>query len=102
MAKNNTKDEGSLLTLTRVREPKKYKVLMHNDDFTTMEFVVDVLITIFHKKELEAEQLMMLVHQKGHAVVGIYPRDIAKTRISKALLKAKQQNFPFRMTMEEE
>lgn len=100
--KNNTKEQAGVRTRTGVREPKRYKVLMHNDDFTTMEFVVNVLVTIFHKNELEAERLMLMVHQKGHAVVGIYPYDVAKTRINKALVWAKQQGFPFRMTMEDE
>lgn len=101
-AKDNTKRQTNTGTRTRVREPKKYKVIMHNDNFTTMEFVVDVLVTIFHKNEMEAEQLMLMVHQKGHAVVGIYSMDMAKTRISKALQRARAEGFPFRMTMEEE
>ncbi len=88
-------------TGVRLKEPKRYRVIMHNDDFTTMEFVVDVLIDIFHKKPVEAEQLMMDVHRKGSAVVGIYPRDIARSRMAEAMRRARQQGFPFRMTMEE-
>lgn len=102
MPKDNSKQQTGVGTRTRVREPKKYKVIMHNDNFTTMEFVVDVLVTIFHKNQLEAERLMLDVHQKGRAVVGIYPYDMAKTRVSKALQRARAQGFPFRMTMEEE
>ncbi|MCR5665256.1 MAG: ATP-dependent Clp protease adaptor ClpS [Eubacterium sp.] len=88
-------------TKSRIREPKRYRVIMHNDDFTTMEFVVDILVQIFHKNEVEAEQIMMNVHQKGSAVVGVYPYDIAKTRILEAMNRAKAEGFPFRMTMEE-
>ncbi|MBR2736604.1 MAG: ATP-dependent Clp protease adaptor ClpS [Firmicutes bacterium] len=88
-------------TRNRLKEPKQYQVIMHNDDFTTMEFVVEVLIEVFHKKQAEAEQLMMDVHRKGSAVVGIYPRDIARTRIAEAVKRARQQGFPFRLTMEE-
>lgn len=57
-------------TRIRIREPKQYKVIMHNDDFTTMDFVVDILKDIFHKDEMEAERLMLLVHEAGKAVVG--------------------------------
>ncbi|SDB12019.1 ATP-dependent Clp protease adaptor ClpS [Eubacterium oxidoreducens] len=88
-------------TKSRIREPKRYRVIMHNDDFTTMEFVVDILVRIFHKNEIEAEQIMMSVHQKGSAVVGVYPYDIAKTRILESMNRAKAEGFPFRMTMEE-
>lgn len=96
-----TKEQSGTSTLTRVREPKKYKVIMHNDNFTTMEFVVDVLVRIFHKDEEEAEILMLTVHQKGSAVVGVYSKDMARTRINKALQLARSKGFPFRMTMEE-
>ena len=68
-------------TRNRLKKPKQYQVIMHNDDFTTMEFVVEVLIEVFHKKQAEAEQLMMDVHRKGSAIVGIYPKDIARTRL---------------------
>ncbi len=88
-------------TRNRLKEPKQYQVIMHNDDFTTMEFVVEVLMEVFHKKAAEAEQLMMDVHRKGSAVVGIYPRDIARTRIAEAVRRARQKGFPFRLTMEE-
>ncbi|MDO4490707.1 MAG: ATP-dependent Clp protease adaptor ClpS [Lachnospiraceae bacterium] len=100
--RESTRGQTGTGTRTRVREPKKYKVIMHNDNFTTMEFVVEVLVTIFHKNELEAEQLMLAVHQKGHAVVGIYSLDMATTRIRKATQRARAQGFPFRLTMEEE
>ncbi|MBQ9007964.1 MAG: ATP-dependent Clp protease adaptor ClpS [Clostridia bacterium] len=86
----------------RIREPKKYRVIMHNDDFTTMEFVVSILIDIFKKSPADAEALMLQVHHNGRAAVGIYPYDIACTKVSLALTRAKEENFPFRMTIEEE
>lgn len=89
-------------TDNRVKEPKKYKVVMLNDDFTTMEFVVEVLIDIFRKDEITAQGIMMNVHQKGSAVVGIYPYDIAVSKVNAALSRAREQGFPFRMTVEEE
>ena len=87
-------------TRIRVREPKQYKVIMHNDDFTTMDFVVDILRDIFHKDEAEAERLMLLVHEKGKAVVGTYPYDIAVSKVQAATARAKMEGFPFRMTIE--
>lgn len=89
-------------TRLNVEEPKHYKVIMHNDDFTSMEFVVDILIGIFHKNEIEAEQLMMTVHKRGRASVGLYPYDIAVTKVNAARARAKEEGFPFRMTVEEE
>lgn len=86
----------------KLKEPKHYKVIMLNDDFTTMEFVVDVLIEIFRKDPIQAENIMMAVHKSGRAVVGIYPYDIAVTKVNAALDRAKAEGFPFRMTVEEE
>lgn len=88
-------------TDSRLKEPKQYNVIMINDDFTTMEFVVEVLVDVFHKDELTAQALMMNVHKNGQAVVGKYPYDIAVTKVRIALDKAKEQGFPFRMTVEE-
>lgn len=87
-------------TRIRIREPKQYKVIMHNDDFTTMDFVVDILRDIFHKDEMEAERLMLLVHEAGKAVVGTYPYDIAVSKVQSATARAKAEGFPFRMTLE--
>lgn len=88
-------------TRIKIRQPKHYRVIMHNDDFTSMEFVVEILIDIFHKESAEAERLMMLVHQSGKAAVGEYPYDIAVTKVQKAAARARQEGFPFRMTVEE-
>ena len=88
-------------TDSKVKEPKQYHVIMLNDDFTTMEFVVEILIDIFHKEPAVAETIMMAVHKQGKAVVGTYPYDIAASKINKAIARAKAEGFPFRMTMEE-
>ncbi|MBR5683812.1 MAG: ATP-dependent Clp protease adaptor ClpS [Ruminococcus sp.] len=88
-------------TESRLKEPKQYNVIMINDDFTTMEFVVEILVEVFHKDELTAQALMMNVHKNGQAVVGKYPYDIAATKVRIALDRAKEQGFPFRMTVEE-
>ena len=88
-------------TSGKVKEPEQYNVIMLNDDFTTMEFVVGVLTDIFHKDAVTAEALMMRVHKSGKAVIGKYPYDIAVTRVKKALARARENGFPFRMTVEE-
>ena len=84
-----------------IKEPHQYNVIMLNDDFTTMEFVVEILIEIFRKEPAEAERLMMTVHKSGSAVVAAYPYDIAVTKVNEALARAKAQGFPFRMKVEE-
>lgn len=88
-------------TKSNIKEPKQYNVIMHNDDFTTMEFVVAVLVDIFHKDEVTAQAIMLGVHKQGKAVVGKYPYDIAVTKVNAALSRAKAEGFPFRMTIEE-
>lgn len=85
----------------KTTEPKQYNVIMLNDDFTTMEFVVSVLIDIFKKDPVSAKQIMLFVHKNGRAVVGTYPYDIAFSKTSKALDRAKAKGYPFRMTIEE-
>ncbi len=96
-----TKESVKEHTSSMIKEPRLYNVIMHNDDFTTMEFVVQVLVDIFHKDEVTAQAIMLGVHKNGHAVVGKYPYDIAATKVSAALARAKSEGFPFRMTMEE-
>ncbi len=88
-------------TRLRIREPRHYRVVMHNDDFTPMDFVVEILISIFHKNEVEAERLMLMVHESGKAAIGSYPYDIAVTKVQAAAAKAKEAGYPFRMTVEE-
>ncbi len=96
-----TKGSTRERTSDKVKEPKQYEVVMHNDDFTTMEFVVEVLTDIFHKDRVTAEALMLDVHNKGSAVVGRYAYDIAVTRTNKAMSRAKENGFPFKMTIRE-
>ena len=95
--------QGETRERTRIdiREPKHYQVIMHNDDFTPMDFVVELLRDIFHKDEIEAVHLMMTVHESGKASVGTYPRDIAVTKVQKATARAREEGYPFRMTIEE-
>lgn len=96
-----TKGEVKERVSNKLKEPQQYKVIMWNDDFTTMEFVVDVLVNIFRKDEITANAIMLDVHEKGKGIVGKYPYDIAATKVKAALLSAREQGFPFRMTIEE-
>ena len=97
----STQGETREKTKIDIREPKRYRVIMHNDDFTSMEFVVEILIDIFRKEEAEAQRLMLMVHESGKAAVGMYPYDIAVTKVREATTRAKENGFPFRMTVEE-
>jgi ATP-dependent clp protease adaptor protein clpS len=85
-----------------LRIPRRYKVVMYNDDFTTMEFVVMVLSTVFHKSEAEAERIMLQIHHSDKAVVGVYSLDIAATKAAKATEMARSEGFPLRISVEPE
>ncbi len=83
-------------------EPRRYKVTIYNDDFTTMEFVVMILIQVFFKSQAEAETLMLQVHHSDKAVVGIYSYDVAVSKVRKATNMAREAGFPLRLTIEPE
>ena len=85
-----------------IKEPRRYKVIIYNDDFTTMEFVVMILIQVFFKSEEEAQALMLQVHHSDKAVVGIYSYDIAVSKANKATKMAREQGYPLRLTVEPE
>ena len=86
---------------TRVRKPPLFKVLLHNDDFTTMEFVVHVLESVFHLPEDEAVQIMLHVHQRGVGVAGTYTYEIAEMKVSATTTLARAHEYPLLCTMEE-
>ncbi len=86
----------------RVQTPRLWRVLLHNDDFTTQEFVVWVLETIFQKSAAEAHQIMLHVHQAGIGVAGIYTRDVAETKQQATERLAAQHEYPLRVTVEPE
>ena len=87
---------------TNLREPRRYKVIIHNDDFTTMEFVVMILKEVFFLSEENAQALMLQVHHSDKAVVGIYTYDIALSKAQKATKMARENGFPLRLTVEPE
>jgi len=93
------KELNENLELTK---PKMYKVLLLNDDYTSMEFVIDVLMGIFHHNEKDAYDIMMKVHTEGKGLCGIYTYEIAETKVLQVRKKAKQSNFPLKAIVEEE
>ncbi len=84
-----------------LREPKMYRVILHNDDYTTMDFVVEILISVFRKPAVEATRIMMDVHHKGKGVCGIYTYDIAATRAARVHQLAQKREFPLKCSLEE-
>lgn len=84
----------------KTKRPPLYRVLLHNDDYTTREFVVHILQRIFRKNEGEATRIMMHVHSHGIGVAGLYTREIAETKISTVEDMANEEEFPFQLTME--
>ncbi|AJA48780.1 ATP-dependent Clp protease adapter protein ClpS [Clostridium pasteurianum DSM 525 = ATCC 6013] len=86
----------------KIKKPRMYKVIMHNDDYTTMEFVIKVLTEVFNKDAIEATKIMYDVHKKGIGIAGVYTYDIAKTKLNQAMDMAEKSGFPFKLSMEEE
>jgi len=86
---------------TELRPPRMYRVILHNDHYTTMEFVVDILVKVFHKPAPEASRIMLDVHRRGSGVCGVYTYDIARTKVSQVLALAREQEFPLKCTFEE-
>jgi ATP-dependent Clp protease adaptor protein ClpS len=96
--------EGEVLERTRqeTKKPELFKVLLLNDDYTTMDFVVEVLETVFNKAPAEAYRIMMAVHTQGQGLCGVYPFDVAETKVTTVVELARAQGFPLRATMEPE
>jgi ATP-dependent Clp protease adaptor protein ClpS len=95
---------GDVLEKTRqaTKEPTLYKVVLHNDDYTTMEFVVQVLESIFLKSPAEAFRIMMHVHTRGRGICGLYPLEIAETKVSAVHELARDRGYPLRASLEAE
>ena len=88
-------------TRPKTKRPQLYKVILHNDDYTTMQFVVDVLESIFQKSPAEAHRIMMHVHTRGHGVCGLYTHEIAETKVALVHDSAREHGFPLRASFEE-
>lgn len=87
---------------TKTKRPRRFKVLLHNDDYTTMDFVVFVLVKHFQKTPTEATHIMLQVHHKGSGVAGVYTRDVAETKVAAATAEARENGMPLVLTAEPE
>jgi ATP-dependent Clp protease adaptor protein ClpS len=96
------KYEEELDVALELWEPTMYKVLLHNDDYTSMDFVVEVLSEVFHKSQEESVQIMLQIHEQGKAICGVYSFEIAKTKVHQVKQRAKENEFPLLATIEEE
>ncbi|PYR58174.1 MAG: ATP-dependent Clp protease adapter ClpS [Acidobacteria bacterium] len=103
-ARTERQTGGEVLERTRqqTKKPELFKVLLLNDDYTTMDFVVEVLESVFHKPPAEAYRIMMAVHTQGKGLCGLYPYEVAETKVSTVVELARGNGFPLRATMEPE
>ncbi len=84
----------------KTEEPPMYRVIFYNDDFTPKAFVVEILVQVFHKSTAEATELMWRVHQGNRGVAGIYPREVAETKVAAVTALARENGFPLKMSIE--
>jgi ATP-dependent Clp protease adaptor protein ClpS len=99
---SETEEEVISETRDEIDEPPMYKVLLHNDDYTTMEFVVEILMLVFNKPPEEAVEIMLNVHQKGIGICGVYTYEVSETKVNTVHDMARGNGFPLKCTMEEE
>ena len=99
--KNDTGEAVKERVKTEQREPTLYKVVLRNDDYTTMEFVMQVLETVFQKSPAEAYRIMMHVHLNGSGIAGVYPWEVAETKVETVTSLARHAEFPLRAAIEE-
>jgi ATP-dependent Clp protease adaptor protein ClpS len=104
MAETDRRTGGEVLERTRqeTKKPELFKVLLLNDDYTTMDFVVEVLESVFNKAPAEAYRIMMAVHHQGHGLCGVYPFEVAETKVATVVDLARNNGFPLRASMEPE
>lgn len=96
-----TKEDVKSKNIDDITFHRKYAVYLLNDDYTTMDFVVDVLVGIFNKSFEEAKELMLTIHTKGEALCGVYSHEIAETKVSQVSLYARENNFPLKAVIKE-
>jgi ATP-dependent Clp protease adaptor protein ClpS len=104
MADTGRQTEGEVLERTRheTKKPDMFKVLLLNDDYTTMDFVVEILETVFQKSPAEAYRIMMAVHRQGKGLCGVYPFEVAETKVATVIDLARGSGFPLRAAIEPE
>jgi ATP-dependent Clp protease adaptor protein ClpS len=97
----NNQTRSDVRSRASIKKPPMFTVLMHNDDYTSMEFVVEALVAVFHKSATEANRIMLHIHFKGSGVCGVYPYEIAETKVSKVHDMARKEGFPLRCSLEQ-
>ncbi|MBI5094024.1 MAG: ATP-dependent Clp protease adapter ClpS [Candidatus Hydrogenedentes bacterium] len=95
-------ERTAVKTKPKVKPPRKFKVLLHNDDYTTMDFVVHVLVSVFNKPTPDALAIMLDVHKRGIGVCGVYTAEVAETKVNAVHDRAREKGFPLRCSMEPE
>ncbi|MEM7355910.1 MAG: ATP-dependent Clp protease adaptor ClpS [Acidobacteriota bacterium] len=100
---DDERDEGVVAERKhKTKKPRRWKVLLHNDDYTTTDFVVEILIKHFHKSHAEATHIMLQVHHRGLGVAGVYTKEVAETKIAEVTDEARTQGMPLLLTAEAE
>jgi ATP-dependent Clp protease adaptor protein ClpS len=102
MTSTDSKTKAGISTRTKNDNPPMYKVILHNDDYTSMEFVVEILMNVFGKSLEKATQMMLNIHNRGKEICGIYPRQIAETKVETVHHLAGNKGFPLKSTLEKE
>ena len=98
----NKREETGIKEKHEVKPPSLYRVLLLNDDYTTMDFVIEMLEGVFHKSAVEAAQIMLHVHKNGKGLAGVYPREIAETKIHNVHELSRKRDFPLKCIMEKD
>jgi ATP-dependent Clp protease adaptor protein ClpS len=102
MASTDSTTKEDIASKSKTDRPPMYKVILHNDDYTTMEFVVEILVSVFGKSLEKANQMMLNIHNKGKEICCIYPRQIAETKVETVHHLASNKGFPLKSTLEKE
>lgn len=101
-ARTRHKEDAAVLERPSRRAPRLYRVLLHNDDYTSMDFVIGVLVRYFGKSDTEATRIMLEIHHAGAGTAGSYTRDVAETRVEQVTAEARREGFPLLLTLEAE
>ena len=102
MSEPKRDEQGEVLTRTRTQKPKRFKVLIHNDDYTPMEFVVMVLQQVFHRSAAESTRIMLTVHTSGIGIAGVFPLEVAESKAQTTNDLAREAGYPLLVTTEPE
>ena len=100
MSKTDIATQERTRTHERVQEPPQYRVLLHNDDYTTMDFVIQILTAVFNRSIEDATRIMLNVHRNGIGICGVYPYEIAETKVEMVEILARSNDFPLKCSME--